>query len=69
MASFVSNQPPEVLERARKIDEANREWKSMRERFDFSWAVKLGYREPEGRKLKPSPNDYCRHWGVYAEAF
>eukprot|EP00969_Alexandrium_andersonii_P224697 9923573-Alexandrium_andersonii.AAC.1 len=66
---FVFNHSPEVAERAMRICRANQEWKNFREKYDFSWAVRLGHSEPAEGQLKPGLNDYRRHWDMYTEAF
>eukprot|EP00969_Alexandrium_andersonii_P239139 10557068-Alexandrium_andersonii.AAC.1 len=69
MATFVFNRSPGMFARAMEILRANREWKSLHLKFDFSWAVKLGHHEPVEGRMKPNPNDYCHAWDVYCEAF
>eukprot|EP00969_Alexandrium_andersonii_P102661 4531242-Alexandrium_andersonii.AAC.1 len=69
MASFVINHSPEVVDRAKRISKASYEWEKMREKFDFSWAVRLGHRGPEEGRLKPGSNDDRSHWELFSEAF
>eukprot|EP00969_Alexandrium_andersonii_P169737 7503599-Alexandrium_andersonii.AAC.1 len=58
-----------MVERAKRISKANHEWGKLRKKFDFSWAVRLGHREPEEGRLRPGSNDYRSHWELFPEAF